>query len=81
MDYSYVTTKGQIVIPVKIRRHLGIKPGTKVCFIERDGEIIFQPVTKEYLRSLCGIIKAEHKTTTQLINDRKKDENRGESPS
>jgi AbrB family looped-hinge helix DNA binding protein len=35
MDFAHVTTKGRIVIPFRARRKLGIKSGTKVCFIER----------------------------------------------
>ena len=45
MDSVYVTTRGRIVIPARLRRKLGIKPGTKVCFIEHGSEILFQPLT------------------------------------
>jgi len=43
METAYVTSKGQLVVPAKLRRRYGIKPGTKVCFVERDNEILFQP--------------------------------------
>ena len=46
MDAAYVTTKGHVVIPARIRRKLGIKPGMKVCFVERGNDILFQPITK-----------------------------------
>ncbi len=35
MEKAYVTAKGQLVIPAKIRRRYGIKSGTKVYFVER----------------------------------------------
>jgi AbrB family looped-hinge helix DNA binding protein len=79
MDSAYVTTKGQLVIPVRIRRKLGIKPGTKVCFVERGGEILFQPVTKEYIRSVCGMLKSPSSVTQELLSDRKKDKEREEA--
>lgn len=79
MDASYVTTKGQLVIPVRIRRKLGIKPGTKVCFVERGGEILFQPVTKEYIRSVCGMLKSPTSVTEELLSDRRKDNEREEA--
>lgn len=79
MDASYVTTKGQLVIPVRIRRKLGIKPGTKVCFVERGGEILFQPVTKEYIRSVCGMLKSPTSVTEELLSDRRKDDEREEA--
>ena len=79
MDAAYVTSKGQLVIPARIRRKLGIKPGTKVCFVERGGEILFQPVTKEYIRSVCGMLKSTTSVTQELLADRKKDKEREEA--
>ena len=79
MESAYVTTKGQLVIPARIRRKLGIKPGTKVCFVERGGEILFQPVTKEYIRSVCGMLKSPTSVTQELLADRKKDKEREEA--
>ena len=38
-------------MPVRLRRKYGIEAGTKICFIARDREILFQPVTREYIRS------------------------------
>ena len=55
MDKSVVTAKGQIVIPVKLRRKHGIKKGTPVSIFERGTEIVVQPLTDEYIRSLRGI--------------------------
>ena len=79
METAYVTTKGQLVIPVRIHRKLGIKSGTKVCFVERDNEILFQPITKEYIRSVCGMLKSRTSVTKELLNERKKDKQRGEA--
>ena len=64
MDSVYVTTRGRIVIPARLRRKLGIKPGTKVCFIERGSDIVFRPITEQYIRSICGMLKS---TTSALI--------------
>lgn len=79
MESAYVTSKGQLVIPARIRRKLGIKPGTKVCFVERGGEILFQPITKEYIRSMCGMLKSPTSVTEELLADRKKDKEREEA--
>lgn len=76
MDSVYVTTRGRIVIPVRLRRKLGIKPGTKVCFIEQGSDILFQPVTKEYVRSVCGMLKDTTSSTAELLIERKKDRER-----
>jgi AbrB family looped-hinge helix DNA binding protein len=57
MNSAYVTSKGQLVVPSRIRRLFGIKPGTRVNFVEEDGRIIFQPVTPAYIHSFRGMFK------------------------
>ena len=58
METAAVTSKGQLVVPARLRRRYGIKPGTKVRFIERPDGILFQPVTPEYIRSVCGMLSS-----------------------
>ena len=72
MDSVYVTTRGRIVIPAWLRRKLGIKPDTKVCFIERGSDILFRPITKQYIRGLCGMLKSTTSVTAELLTERKK---------
>ena len=76
METAYVTSKGQLVVPARLRRKYGIRPGTKICFIERDNEIIFQPVTREYIRSVCGMLKSETSVTVELLKERARDKER-----
>jgi antitoxin PrlF len=42
---SKITTSGQATIPKKIRDRLNLRPGDRVLFIEKDGEIVLQPVS------------------------------------
>ena len=79
MESAYVTTKGQLVIPARLRKRYGIKPGTRVCFIERGGEILFQPVTREYIRSVCGMLKSESSVAKELLKERAEDKEREEA--
>ena len=79
MDSVYVTTRGRIVIPARLRRKLCIKTDTKVCFIERGSDILFQPVTKEYVRSVCGMLKDTTSATAELLIERKKGREREQS--
>jgi len=78
MEVSTMTSKGQIVVPARLRKRYGIKPGTKIHFIERNHEILFQPVTKEYIRSLCGILKSDSSLTKELLKERAWDKKREE---
>jgi len=79
METAYVTSKGQLVVPARIRRKYGIKPGTKICFIERDHEILFQPVTKEYIRNVRGMLKSGTSVTQELLKERVRDKEREEA--
>ena len=40
MEIAKVTSKGQITIPVAVRKTLGVREGDKVLFIERDGGVL-----------------------------------------
>jgi len=40
MEIAKVTSKGQITIPIDIRRKLGVKDGDKILFVEEQGQII-----------------------------------------
>lgn len=73
METVVITTKGQIVIPVKIRRKYGMKNGTKVAFIEQEGKLIVQPLDKEYFNKLAGIVGEKGKMLKSLIDDKKKE--------
>lgn len=59
MNTAYVTTKGQLVVPSRIRRRYGIKPGTRINFLEEGDRIIFQPVTREYIHTFRGVFKSK----------------------
>lgn len=70
---SRVTQKGQVVIPVKLRRSLGIQKGTPVALFEEDRRIILQPLTSEYLSRLRGSLKGKPSILKTLLKERKKD--------
>lgn len=73
MEKAVVTSKGQIVIPVKIRRKLGIKSGSKVALIEQGDKIIMQPLDKEYFNKIAGILGEKGKMLKSLMEDKKKE--------
>jgi AbrB family looped-hinge helix DNA binding protein len=78
MDSAYVTSKGQLVIPARLRRKYGITSGTKIRFVEREHEILFQPVTREYIHSVCGMLKSETSATGELLEERSKEKEQEE---
>lgn len=68
-----VTSKGQLVIPARLRRRFGIRRGTLVSFLEEDGRLILQPVTSEFIRGLRGSLKGEPSALKALLEDRKRE--------
>jgi len=58
---TIVTSKGQVVIPSKIRRRLGVKEGTylQIDVDEQTKKIILTPITREYVNSLRGKYKGK----------------------
>ena len=42
MELAKVTMRGQITIPVEIRKSLGIRDSDKVVFIEENGRIVME---------------------------------------
>ena len=49
MELAKVTSKGQITIPVAIRRALGIKDGDKVMFIQQEGKVVMMNASLDAL--------------------------------
>jgi len=57
---TIATSKGQVVIPSKIRRQLGIKEGTHLQIdVDERKRLILTPVTREYVHSLRGKYKGK----------------------
>ncbi len=43
---SRITSQGQISIPVSIRRKLGLRPGSKIEWVQRGNEVGFRRASK-----------------------------------
>lgn len=39
---SKITSRGQITVPMEVRRKFGLKPGDVLCFLEVDGSIVLK---------------------------------------
>ena len=72
---AYITTKGQIVIPVELRRKYGITTKTKIMIMDKGDEIVLRPITEQYLRKLQGSLKGSG-ALELLLDERRKDAER-----
>lgn len=72
-EFSTVTSKGQLVIPSKLRRKHGIRRGTRMAFVEEEGKLVLQPLTPEFVRSLRGSLKGDRSALEILLAERKRE--------
>jgi AbrB family looped-hinge helix DNA binding protein len=56
-DAVWFTTKGQIVIPARLRKQFHIEDGTKAIVEATPDGILLKPVTAVTIRRLRGILK------------------------
>jgi AbrB family looped-hinge helix DNA binding protein len=55
--HTRATVKGQVLIPVALRRKYGITKGTRISITEENGHIVLKPITPDFIHSLMGIAK------------------------
>ena len=75
-ESAYVTSKGQVVVPARLRRRFGIQAGTRLSFTEEHGRMVVQPVTREFISSFRGLFKlkpGEKSAVQELLEDRAKE--------
>jgi len=58
MAVATLTSKGQITIPVEVRRKLGLKPGDRVDFVVGAGGEVRLKAKKRPLADLLGVLQA-----------------------
>lgn len=73
MDVARISTKGQVTIPIEIRKKLGLKEGDKVVFIEKDSNIILlnsnRLAFEEFQKEMAGEAeKAGIKTEQDVVD-------------
>lgn len=66
------TTKGQVVIPKKIRVKLGIEEGTEALVFEENGRIVLQPVNAAFIGGIRGRL-GSHQLVESLEAERGKE--------
>lgn len=59
MEMAKVTVRGQITIPIEIRKRLNIKDGDKVVFLEENGKIVMENSAMVALREVQDAFKGE----------------------
>ena len=59
MELAKVTSKGQVTIPIEIRKKLGIKNGDKILFVEESGRVYMMNSSMDALREAQKALEGE----------------------
>ena len=59
MELAKITMRGQITIPVGIRKRLGLKDGDKIIFMEENGRVIVENAAMVALKSAQDAFEGE----------------------
>lgn len=65
-------SKGQVVIPRRLRQEFEIEEGTRATVVSTPEGILLRPITRAYIKSLRGSLKGS-KALQGLIEDRKRE--------
>jgi AbrB family looped-hinge helix DNA binding protein len=57
MRRTVVNVRGQVTIPVELRKQLEITPGTRVTWFEEKGRLILAPMTSRRINEIRGFLK------------------------
>jgi AbrB family looped-hinge helix DNA binding protein len=66
-----VSTKGQLVIPVRMRNALGIEPGDRVALTLEDGVILLRPVSERLVEETRGMFAGGRSMADELQKERR----------
>lgn len=68
-----VSRKGAVVIPREIRERFGIKEGTEVTVLVRNGQIVLHPVPEDPIAYWAGRFKDGPSLTESLLEERRRE--------
>ena len=74
METSVLTSKGQLLIPKRLRDKYGIKAGVKVAFIESGGGLMLKAMDEAYFDQFAGLLKDAVPTTAEYKRWKKEEQ-------
>lgn len=75
MDIAKASFKGQVLIPVALRKKYNIHKGSRFSVIDGDGQIIFKPMPKDAIEAAHGFLKKSKGRSAMkvLVDERRKE--------
>jgi AbrB family looped-hinge helix DNA binding protein len=72
---THLSTKGQVIIPVELRRKYKLEPGMRLRVVDTGEGILLTPVTEQDVAKLRGILKGSDALKI-LLEERARDAER-----
>ena len=68
-----VSVRWQTVIPLEVRRELGIEPSGKLEWELKDGHAEVRPIPADPVTASVGLLRGSELTTETLLAERRRD--------
>ena len=75
-EEATITSKGQVTIPMEVRKRFGLKEGERIVFTERNGELLVKPKIKNAIKELQNLRKTLPKLSREEIDEMIKESKR-----
>lgn len=76
METSIMTSKGQILVPKRLRRKMNMKPGSRIAFVEKNNEIVIKPLDKSYFEQFIGLTRGGGSAIDELMKEKARERER-----
>lgn len=70
---AMMSPRGQLVIPAKIRKRMGLKGRTQMSLIEEADQLVLRPCTPESIAKMAGMLGTGGKMLKALMEDKKRE--------
>ncbi len=71
METTSMSVKGQVVIPNKIRKALGLKPNSKLVILQDGSNILLKPIEEPKIKDFKNLIAMGDEISEKLNLKRK----------
>ena len=76
MAIVQISPKGQILIPGRIRKRMGLNPGASVQLLEKSDHLVLKPVPADPIAAATGFLQASASLTRGLLEEHKEESRR-----
>jgi AbrB family looped-hinge helix DNA binding protein len=71
MAIVQISSKGQILIPGRIRKRMGLNPGASVQLLEKSDHLVLKAVPADPIAAATGFLQANASLTRDLLEEHK----------